>query len=99
MEEEKLTKPEDYLVELSRLKEQQEIGTLMGKALKSSIITPAVYEAMCRTALDKGFKFHNIQLNQQLMEQQKLKVGQRIELVEILTDTIKDERYLALSDQ
>lgn len=55
-------KPEDYLVQLAKLKEQKAIGKLMGTALFDRVVTPTVYEAMCNTAISKGFKFVNIQL-------------------------------------
>jgi hypothetical protein len=56
-------KAEDYLIELSKLKEQKAIGELLGKALRDRAVTPQVYEAMCNTAKEKKFKFVGIQLN------------------------------------
>jgi hypothetical protein len=53
---------EEYLIELSKATDQGPIGILLGKAVRDKAVTPAIYEAMCNTAKDKGFKFKNIQL-------------------------------------
>ncbi len=53
---------EEYLIELARTKDGHTIGELLGKAIKDRSVNPQVYEAMCNTAKDKGFKFVNIQL-------------------------------------
>jgi len=53
---------EEYLIELAKLKDQQSIGKLLGEAIKDKAVSPAIYEAMCNTAKDRGFKFKNIQL-------------------------------------
>lgn len=55
-------KAEDYLIELDKAKEQQDIGKLLGKAISDKAVSPDVYATMCYTALNKGFKFVNIQL-------------------------------------
>jgi hypothetical protein len=53
---------EEYLIELSKAKEQRPIGILLGKAVRDKAVSPTVYEAMCNKAKDKKFKFKNIQL-------------------------------------
>lgn len=53
---------EEYLVKLGKAKNQDTIGELLGDAVRDKAVTPQIYEAMCNTAKDKGFKFKNIQL-------------------------------------
>jgi hypothetical protein len=54
---------EEYLIELNKAKDQRPTGILLGKAVRDKNVSPAIYEAMCNTAKDKGFKFKNIQGN------------------------------------
>lgn len=55
-------KTEDYLAKLADAKNQGAIGKLMGLALMDRECKPEAYTVLCNIALDKGFKFKNIQL-------------------------------------